>query len=194
MIFRERTYSVLLVTSSAGMAESLSAQLPPSEYFPVNTVRSAGEARRACLDISYDIIIISAPLSDEFGSRLASDISAGAGSGVLLMVKRENLDEVADRVMEYGVLTLSKPCSSRSFRDALRSLCTMREKIRRMEEKQHSIEDKIEEMRKTDRAKWLLIECLGMTEAQAHRYIEKQAMDMRISKREAAERIIKTYS
>ena len=32
-----------------------------------------------------------------------------------------------------------------------------------------------------------------MTEAEAHRYIEKQAMDLRISRREAAENIIKTY-
>ena len=44
-----------------------------------------------------------------------------------------------------------------------------------------------------NRAKWLLIECLNMTEAEAHRYIEKQAMDLRISRREAAENIIKTY-
>ena len=32
-----------------------------------------------------------------------------------------------------------------------------------------------------------------MTEPEAHRYIEKQAMDLRISKREAAENIIRTY-
>jgi response regulator NasT len=32
-----------------------------------------------------------------------------------------------------------------------------------------------------------------MTEAEAQRYIEKQAMDNRISKREMAENIIKTY-
>ena len=55
------------------------------------------------------------------------------------------------------------------------------------------VEEKIKEIRLVNRAKWLLIECLRMTEAEAHRYIEKQAMDLRISKREAAENIIKTY-
>ena len=44
-----------------------------------------------------------------------------------------------------------------------------------------------------NRAKWSLIECLKMTEEQAHRYIEKQAMDERLSKRAVAEAIIKTY-
>ena len=54
-------------------------------------------------------------------------------------------------------------------------------------------EEKIDEIRLVNRAKWLLIECLSMTEADAHRYIEKQAMDLRLSKREVAENIIKTY-
>ena len=62
-----------------------------------------------------------------------------------------------------------------------------------MEEKQASVEEKIEEIRLINRAKWLLIECLSMTEADAHRYIEKQSMDLRVSKREVAESIIKTY-
>ena len=55
------------------------------------------------------------------------------------------------------------------------------------------MEEKIEEIRLVNRAKWLLIECLSMTEPEAHRYIEKQSMDERISKREVAEYIIKTY-
>lgn len=50
-----------------------------------------------------------------------------------------------------------------------------------------------DEIRLIERAKEVLIEYLKMTEAQAHRYIEKQAMDMRITRREVAESIIKTY-
>ena len=33
----------------------------------------------------------------------------------------------------------------------------------------------------------------GMSEEEAHRYIEKQSMDQRISKREVAESVIRTY-
>lgn len=75
----------------------------------------------------------------------------------------------------------------------LRILCATRERMRQMEAKQATVEEKIEEIRLVNRAKWLLIECLGMTEPEAHRYIEKQSMDQRISKREAAEAVIKTY-
>ncbi len=52
---------------------------------------------------------------------------------------------------------------------------------------------KMDEIRLVNRAKWALISNLGMDEPQAHRYIEKHAMDMRICKREASETIIKTY-
>ena len=43
------------------------------------------------------------------------------------------------------------------------------------------------------RAKWLLIERRGMTEAEAHRYIEKEAMDTRLPKREVARDILRTF-
>jgi len=49
------------------------------------------------------------------------------------------------------------------------------------------------EIRLVNRAKWLLISELKMTEPDAHRYIEKQAMDRCVSKRRIAEEIIKTY-
>ena len=68
-----------------------------------------------------------------------------------------------------------------------------RERLRRQEEKQVSVEEKITEIRLVNRAKWLLIERLGMRETDAHRYIEKQAMDQRVSRRKIAESVIQTY-
>ena len=52
---------------------------------------------------------------------------------------------------------------------------------------------KIDALRIIDRAKCLLMQYLGMSEADAHRYIEKQAMNLRISKKTIAEHILKTY-
>lgn len=55
------------------------------------------------------------------------------------------------------------------------------------------LQKQIEEIRLVNRAKCVLIQYLSMTEPQAHRYIEKQAMDLRTPRREIAERILKTY-
>jgi len=50
------------------------------------------------------------------------------------------------------------------------------------------------EIRLVNKAKWFLISELSMSEPEAHRYIEKQAMDRCIPKRSIAEEIVKTYT
>lgn len=194
MIFQERTYSVLIVSASEKLDTQLRALLPGSEYYPVQSAGSVGEARRMLLGSNYDLVLIHTPLKDDFGTQLAIDVCLDSAAGALLFVKAELYDGVNARVMEYGVMTLSMPSSSAVVRQSLRMLCAQRERLRRMEQKQQSVEDKIEEIRLVNRAKWLLIECLHMTEADAQRHIEKQSMDQRITKRRAAENIIKTYS
>ena len=77
---------------------------------------------------------------------------------------------------------------------AARRMETARERLRQFEKKTLSIEEKMAEIRTVNRAKWLLISELHMSEPEAHRYIEKQAMDRCCSKRSMAEDIIKTYS
>ena len=52
----------------------------------------------------------------------------------------------------------------------------------------------MQEIRIVNRAKWFLISELKMTENDAHRYLEKQAMDRCISKKAMAEEIIKIYT
>lgn len=193
MVFRERTYSVLIVSASEKFNTMIMSLLPIAEYYPVTTVRSVAEARRMLLSRSYDMVLINTPLPDDFGMHLAMDICSDSSAGVILFVKSDSFEAICEKVMEYGVVTISKPTSTVIVSQTLRTLCAACERLRRMEKKQLSVEEKIEEIRLINHAKWLLIEYLNMTEADAHRYIEKQAMDLRISKREAAENIIKSY-
>ena len=193
MVFRERTYAVLIVSASEKFIESSRALLPPTDYYPVETAPNAGSARRALLESAFDIVLIQTPLRDEFGARLAADVCRSSGAGVLLFVKNESLDDVCARVTEDGVMVLGLPASTQMVAQSLRMLCAARERLRRMEEKQATVEEKIEEIRLVNRAKWLLIERLQMTESEAHHYIEKQAMDLRLSCRQVAENIVRTY-
>ena len=55
------------------------------------------------------------------------------------------------------------------------------------------LQTKIEEIRLVNRAKCCLIQYLKFSEPQAHRYIEKQAMDTRQTRKEVAQRILSTY-
>ena len=192
MVFQERTYSVLIVTASERFTDSIMPLLPMTDYWPVQTASSVAEARRWLADTEFDIVLINTPLPDDFGMHLAIDICTGSGAGVLLLVKNDHYNEIYSKVVRYGVITLSKPTNRQMVAQNLRILCATRERIRQMQAKQATVEEKIKEIRLVNRAKWLLIECLNMTEAEPHGYIEKQALDLRISRRVAAENIIKT--
>lgn len=90
-------------------------------------------------------------------------------------------------------MTLAKPASAQSVLQALQWMAAIRERLRRLEKKALSVEEKMEEIRIINRAKWILIENLNMTETDAHRYIEKQAMDRCVTRKAIAQGIINTY-
>ncbi len=193
MELREQVYSLLVVSAAEKFNRSLSELLPENIYFPVKTVADVGSAKRELLERGYDLVIINTPLPDDFGTRLAVDICQGSSTGVLLFVKAEHYPDVNAKVMPYGVLTLSKPTSAQMILQTLVLLCGTRERLKFMEKKAATLEDKMEEIRIVNRAKWLLISELKMSEEDAHRYIEKQAMDRCITRRAMAESIIRTY-
>ena len=186
-----RTYSVLSVAAAEKFHTSLRDLLPAGRYDPVHSAFDAAEARRRILESRYDIIVISAPLRDEFGTHLAQHFAENSGAGILLLVKPEYFSDVSAQVTPLGVLTLEKPTSPQLMQQCMELLCGTRERLRRMEQKSASIEDKMAEIRLVNRAKWVLIEKQGMSEQDAHRYIEKQAMDRCVPKRVVAEEILR---
>ena len=193
MEFTERRYSVLLVSSSPKFNESMLALLPESRFYPVAAVSDVSSARRRLLENKYDIVIINAPLPDDFGTRLALNICDNSGTAVLLFVKAEHYPDINGRVSPFGVLVLPKPATSQAVSQSLQLLCGTRERLRRMEQKTASIEEKMEEIRIINRAKLLLMEQLKMTEQEAHRFIEKQAMDRCVTRITIAQSILSTY-
>lgn len=194
MRLKERIYSVLVVSSAEKMNIALSGLLPESHYQPIRTVSSVSAGRRAWNERSYDFVLINSPLPDDAGIRFAIDVGNSKDTVVLLFVRAELHEDVRDKVVEHGVFTLAKPLSRPMLMFALDWMASAREQLRKLEKKTLSVEEKMEEIRIVNRAKWLLISELNMDEPQAHRYIEKQAMDRSVSKREIAEEIIKTYS
>ena len=193
MELTEHCYSVLLVSSSEKFNRSLLQLLSGDTYLPITAVGDVTGARRALLERSFDLAIINTPLPDDFGTRLALDICDGSGTGILLLVRAEHFPDINARVSPFGVLALSKPTTSQMLTQSLSLLCGTRERLRRMEQRTASLEDKMEEIRIVNRAKCVLIEQLKMTEQEAHRYIEKQAMDRCVTRRAVAESILATY-
>ena len=193
MSLKERVYSVLVISAKEKFNASLQSLLPESKYAPVQMVSSVSLAKRVLLERSFDFVFINTPLPDDFGTRFAIEISGNKGTVILLLVRNEVYEEVCDKVTEYGILTLPKPASKQMVAHTLNFMAGIRERLRKLENKSLSMEEKMKEIRLVNRAKWVLIDELKMSEADAHRYIEKQAMDLCVSRREIAEEIISTY-
>lgn len=193
MSLKERVYSVLVISAKEKFNASLQSLLPESKYAPVQMVSSVSLAKRVLLERSFDFVFINTPLPDDFGTRFAIEISGNKGTVILLLVRNEVYEEVCDKVTEYGILTLPKPASKQMVAHTLNFMAGIRERLRKLEKKSLSMEEKMKEIRLVNRAKWVLIDELKMSETDAHRYIEKQAMDHCVSRREIAEEIISTY-
>ena len=62
-----------------------------------------------------------------------------------------------------------------------------------MQTQTDQLRSQLQDLKRIQKAKGLLMRQLGMTEQDAHRWIEKAAMDRCVKKREIAETIIRMY-
>ncbi len=191
MLYSDKTYSVLLVSASESFNRSFFPLLPVSRYYPVTQVSDLRAAREST---PSDLVIVNAPLPGGDSLSYCSSVADSSDSAVLLLVPQGQLDRTEDRMLPAGVMTLGKPLSSIMLSQSLRGLCAMHERLRSRQQALHTVENAVEEIKLINRAKWLLISCLNMTEDEAHRYIGKLAMQQQRPKRDIAEGIIRTYS
>ena len=183
-------YKVLVAGANDKTFALLQTLLPGSSYDLPLRAGSAGEAKRMALDYAVDIAILNAPMRDEFGTQLALNL-ARDNVGVLLLVPGESFDGVRDQVEDEGVMALAKPLTRQTLEMGLHMITALRGKLLQMDRRNRALQEKMTDIRTINRAKWLLIEQLRMTESEAHYYIERQAMDTRLSRREVAENIIR---
>lgn len=194
MSLKERCYSVLIVSCAENFNSSLPALLPENIFSPMTVVSNVASAKRAMLDREYDLVLINSPLPDDQGIKLAIDICCEKSSVAMVLVKRELYAQIYSKVVDYGVFTIAKPTSPQALIQALDWMCATRERLKKYQSTVKTVQQKMDEIRTVNRAKWLLIDILKMSEDDAHKYIEKQAMDRCKSKVEIAKNIIATYS
>ena len=184
--------SVLVVSGSERTRATLAGVFDSTRYAPVVTRGSAAEVRRLVLDAPHALVFINTPLPDETGVQLALDLSSSRNCCVALIVPGDSYDQVNEQVEDAGVLTLARPTTAQQLRQAAAMMGATRTKLADMEKKTATLEEKMEEIRLVNRAKWMLIERRGMDEATAHRYIEKLAMDARQTRRLVAQTLIRS--
>jgi len=185
--------SVLIVSYTEKSIVFFTEILSKASFGQIITLPTCGEARRLLLERDFDLVIINSPLRDESGESLSKHIVHKGLSQVILVVANEHYEAVSALCETDGVLTIPKPISKAAFWSSVKLARAAGNRLARMQGENAKLKQKIEDIRIIDRAKCILISYLNMSEQEAHRHIEKQAMDMRASKRAVAEGILKTY-
>lgn len=188
------TYNVLIVSGSAAGMEVISQQVSRLGCSTVTSCTNAGESKRRFSESDFDIILINTPLADEFGTNLAGIAVENTSAGVIVIVKNDILDSVNAKMESIGALTVAKPISKTVFDSAFRLAAATRTRICLFKKENDKLRAKYEELRLVSQAKCCLIEYMDYTEEEAHKYIERRAMDERRTKRDIAEDVIETYS
>ncbi|NLO86147.1 MAG: ANTAR domain-containing protein [Clostridiales bacterium] len=154
---------------------------------------SAGQARQQAGQMNVSLVIINAPLGDETGLELAMELTQESMAAVVLIIKAELVSMIYDHATQAGVLVVSKPIIPQVFQQTLQIALATQKRMQLLNKENEKLHAKLEEMRVVARAKCLLIEHMHISEEEAHRAIEKQAMDLRLPRVRVAKELIARF-
>ena len=184
--------NILIAGKTEEICDSIAQLLLELDCDNISTFTSGAIIRG--VDISkFDSVIISTPLSDEFGLDLVADISKDAKNGIVVLAKREIADEVQKKIRITGAVVLPRPFNQALLIQTIKLTEIAHIGMAKLEEENRQLTQQLSDMKIVNRAKSMLMQYLNLTEDQAHRHIQKQAMDLRKTQRAVAEDILKTY-
>ncbi|MBR2283257.1 MAG: ANTAR domain-containing protein [Ruminococcus sp.] len=184
----------MIISPPAGNTALIEQIIRAEGFTRISVISSGSEARRLLKNGSEpELIVINAPLPDEFGQELAESAAAETSAAIIIVCLSDIADDIADKVSQSGISVVSKPISRQLLSRTVRLVTADRSRMLGIYRENSELMTKIDDMRLINRAKSTLMKYLKFTEQQAHKYIEKQAMNTRQTKREVAIRILSTY-
>ena len=180
---------ILVISANRDSAEKLSSFIYSNGFGHSRAVSSGAETRRIFEVAEPDVAIIAGNLPDEDGVSLALDLSHFGSASIILTVSRQIYDDTVYTMKNTGVIVLAKPLERSAFLQTMNLVVTTRQNAREVERLKKSMENR----HLVEQAKWLLVQHEGLTEPQAHRQIQKESMDLRVSQREVALVVLKKY-
>ena len=106
------------------------------------------------------------------------------------MIKEEQVEKVSERAEKCGIIIVSKPFSRTLLYQLVKTLDIAVTRSLKLYSENLRLEEKIREIQTIDKAKFMLMEYKGMTEGEAHAYLEQYAMNKRKKKSIAALELI----
>ncbi|WP_313525928.1 ANTAR domain-containing response regulator [Anaerotignum sp.] len=184
---------ILIIAGKESEKENLVCLLDCYSTCQILYASNSKQAKELIASETPTLIIINAPLPNESAQDLSLFMTQRTDASVIMLLPDSYRNIKEYNAEEYGILTLYKPFKRSEFERAVKFAIAFENRIAKIQEKNRKLQKQLSEVRTVHRAKCLLIQHLHMSEPQAHRYIEKHAMDCRQSKLEVANNILRSY-
>jgi len=159
-------------------------------------VGEAGDGRSAvnlARELRPDVVLMDIKMPDMDGIEAARVLTEERVAPVVLLTAFSQRDLV-DRAKEAGVVGyLVKPIQEADLAPAIEIALSRFQEFRELEKEVDNLSDQLETRKLVDRAKGILMDTQGLTEAAAFRRIQKMSMNTRKSMKEIAQAIVLTH-
>lgn len=159
-------------------------------------VGEAGDGRSAvnlARELRPDVVLMDIKMPDMDGIEAARILTEERVAPVVLLTAFSQRDLV-ERAKEAGVVGyLVKPIQEADLAPAIEIALSRFQEFRELEKEVDNLSDQLETRKLVDRAKGILMDTQGLTEAAAFRRIQKMSMNTRKSMKEIAQAIVLTH-
>ena len=161
-----------------------------STFFAGSSIEAGEILKNRCFELT---VIDSSVCAGE--KELISSLCGSTSGAVILVLNdaQSAREEIYRSAQDLGVIAVSPKHLKGALIASLHLIDSVENRVALLQSENDRLKHKMYEIKIVNRAKLVLMSYLSMSEKTAHRYIEKQAMDMRTSRVEVAEQILKTY-
>ncbi len=177
----------MLVCSDERISKKFSKILNQTNLHEITVVNTGNATRKSITYKTFDLIVICTPLSDEFGHELAIRVSENCDIKIILVCSPDISDELYNKFGCFGICVIPYTIEEADFTNTINFVCTETASLHVCNLK---IKSRVEEIKIINKAKKYLMSEHGYTEHMAHKYIEKNAMNTRKTRKEIALGII----
>jgi AmiR/NasT family two-component response regulator len=181
---------VIIADDESVIRADLREMLTNLGYLVVGEVGDGQSAVNVARELKPDVVIMDIKMPDLDGIEAAKILTQEKVAPVLLLTAYSQRDLI-DRAKEAGVVGyLVKPFREQEIVPAIEIALERFKEFRELEKEVGNLRETLETRKIVDRAKGLLMDQQGLSEAEAFRKIQKMSMNSRKSMKEVAEAVL----
>jgi response regulator NasT len=181
---------VLIAEDEALIRMDLAEMLGEQGYEVVGQAGDGARAVELAEELRPDLVILDVKMPVLDGIAAAERIAAQRIAPVVILTAFSQRDLV-ERARDAGAMAyLVKPFSGPDLVPAIEMAVSRFAEVQALEQEVADLQDRLETRKVVDRAKSVLQAQLGLSEPEAFRWIQKTAMDLRLSMRQVADGVV----